>query len=840
MDPAPATKSADSHSASRVAWLLPLFIGSGTAALIYEIVWFQSLQLIVGASAISLGVLLSTFMGGMCAGSLLLPKLAPFSWHPLRVYAALELGIASAALLLLYWLPTVGDFYVERFTNSTNAGGQANVFLRAGVAGLCLLPPTILMGATLPAIARWFQSTPTGVASTSLFYSANIFGAVFGCLLASFYLLRVYDMEFATHVAVGLNISVAVIALLASWSLAYSPSPTRRDPSAQRYPSSFVPFLAIGLSGFAALGAEVLWTRELSLLLGATVYTFSLILAVFLIALGLGSSLGAAWSRRTANPSLAFAACQLAAAAGVLWAAWMTASSLPYWPIDVSLSINPWLTFQLDVVRVAWAVFPAALCWGASFPLALAAAANGQDTSTMVGSAYASNTLGAILGAIACSWWAIPIFGVQYTHQLLIAGLLFSAFMLTLRPANRRPAEEGQAASTALEYSQASVRLPFHNNSLVARSCLGLLLLLIGFAASRIPSPPAGLTAYGRYWATWLQSPPEFLYSADGLSASIAVSEFSDGQRNFHVSGKVVASSEAQDMRLQRLLGHLPALLCDDPKSVLIVGCGAGVTAGCFVTYPSIERIVICEIEAQIPKAAGEYFSEYNHAVMDDPRVEIVFDDARHFMLTTDETFDIITSDPIHPWVKGAAALYSLQYFELSRKHLNSGGIVTQWVPLYESSLEAVRGEVATFFEVFPKATIWTNDSEEGGYDLIMLGQDHNATFNLQLIDDKLGSQPYSDVRDSLLEAGFEDALSLARTFGGDRDSLQNWYSGATLNTDKNLHLQYSAGWALNNYLETQIRDSLQPYMAYPAELFQGSETQLAAIKLWFTTQAAN
>ncbi len=171
------------------------------------------------------------------------------------------------------------------------------------------------------------------------------------------------------------------------------------------------------------------------------------------------------------------------------------------------------------------------------------------------------------------------------------------------------------------------------------------------------------------------------------MNSSIAYSKWEDQTTYFHVTGKVEASTEPQDMSLQRMLGHLPAILSANPKSILVVGCGAGVTAGSFVVHPEVEHITICEIEPRIPPATAIYFANANvHNVMKDPRTRIVFDDARHFVLTANEKFDIITSDPIHPWVKGMASLYTTEYFELCKKHLNPGGIVTQWVPLYESS----------------------------------------------------------------------------------------------------------------------------------------------------------
>ena len=205
---------------------------------------------------------------------------------------------------------------------------------------------------------------------------------------------------------------------------------------------------------------------------------------------------------------------------------------------------------------------------------------------------------------------------------------------------------------------------------------------------------------------------PKMLYIGEGMNASVAVSEDQDGIRYFHVSGKTEAATYPIDMRLQRMLGHLSALLNPKPRSVLVVGFGAGVTAGTFVTYPEIKRIVICEIEPLIPQMVSGYFSEENYNVVKDPRVEIVYDDARRFILTSKEKFDIITSDPIHPWVKGAATLYTREYFELVKRHLKPGGVVTQWVPLYESTIEVVKSEMATFFAVFPDGIVWINDRE--------------------------------------------------------------------------------------------------------------------------------
>src|SRR5258706_11177726 len=161
--------------------------------------------------------------------------------------------------------------------------------------------------------------------------------------------------------------------------------------------------------------------------------------------------------------------------------------------------------------------------------------------------------------------------------------------------------------------------------------------------------------------------------------------------------------------------GQIPAMVHYNKRSVLIVGCGAGVTAGSFVTHPGIEKIVICEIEPLIPQFVAPYFAKENYNVVKNPRVKVVYDDARHYILTTKEKFDIITSDPIHPWVKGAATLYTKEYFELCKLRLNPGGMITQWVPLYESNPDVVKSELATLFSVFPEATVWGNPAAGQG-----------------------------------------------------------------------------------------------------------------------------
>jgi len=798
-------------------WILLLFVGSGCSALIYEVVWFQLLELVVGATAVSLGVLLAAFMGGLCAGSILYSRLVPSDRHPLRAYASLELGIGALGLLILFGLPVLGNLYVANASH-----GFASMLLRALLAMICLLPPTVLMGATLPAVARLVESTPAGVSWVGFFYGGNIAGAVIGSLVAGFYLLRVYDMATASYVAAAMNAAVAGIAWVLSTRV---PVPTTEAPPAARAVKARATdaratdtrganlqgsraanllhtsvYIAIGLSGLAALGAEVIWTRILSLLFGGTVYTFSIIAAAFLCGLGIGSAKGARLTRYSERPGMLLAGFQLGAVVAVAWGAALMNRAYPYWPIDPALAPGPWFNFQIDLVRAFIAIVPAAYCWGASFPIALAAAgARPSDPARLVGTVYAANTVGAVIGALLFSVLIIPAFGTQDAQRLLIWVALAASAVMLLSP----PATDARTPAVRR----------------IGMSLAGLLIA--GTAAASVAPVPPDLIAYGRQIATFKGA--SYLYEGEGLNSSIAVSESEGGIRNFHVSGKVEASTEVHDMRLQRMLGHISALMHPNPQSVLVVGFGAGVTAGSFVLHPGIKRIVICEIEPLIPRMVAPYFTKENNDVVHDPRVEIVYDDARHYILTTNEKFDIITSDPIHPWVKGAASLYTQEYFELVKSHLNPGGIVTQWVPLYQSTEDVIKSEVATFFNVFPYGTIWSNQyATGGGYDVVMLAKPGPLQIDPAALDARLNRPDHAPIKDALVQVELAGVDGLMATYAGQARDLRPWLTDAQINTDRNLRLEYLAGLA-NNVYDAQIYQNMLMFRRFPEEMFAAS-----------------
>jgi spermidine synthase len=344
---------------------------------------------------------------------------------------------------------------------------------------------------------------------------------------------------------------------------------------------------------------------------------------------------------------------------------------------------------------------------------------------------------------------------------------------------------------------------------------------------------------------------------------SVAVSKSTTGWRYFHGAGKVQASSNPQDMRLQRMLGHLSVLTRPNPrevKDVLVVACGAGVTAGSFIPYPDIENITICDIEPLVPQKVTPMFGKENYHIVDGiaeenphtvqgKEVKVVYDDGRHYVRTLpeDQKFDIITSDPIDPWVKGCAALNTVEYYEMCKEHLNPGGVMTLWMPLYESDHETVQSLISTFFKVFPNGMFFSNDLGGVGYDAVLLGYAEPTEIDLDRVQEILGSPDFAQVKNSLEEVGFgadtaslrletnlwkDPAIALMSTYAGRATDLGGWMAGAQINTDRNMRLQYLAGMAVNLNMRKEILDRILEYYQFPGDVFSGSPENIRKLKV--------
>jgi Predicted spermidine synthase with an N-terminal membrane domain len=630
-------------------------------------------------------------------------------------------------------------------------------------------------------------------------------------------------MHTATFVAVALNAAVATCAFaLARVRPKAAPTEASGDSESDairgpRAPAWII-YLTIGLSGASALGAEVIWTRLFGLLLGGTTYTFSIILAVFLIGIGLGSGVGSFVARRTHNPRRALGLAQLVLIAAIAWTSWNITRSLPYWPVNPRLASSPWFQFQIDFVRCLWAILPAACLWGASFPLALAAVASeGSDGGVVVGRVYAANTVGAIVGALGTSLVLVATIGTQNGERVLIAVSAVAA-ALTLLP--------------ALAFDGAAPRFSARDASWTLAIALGAMIL-----GRNVAAVPPLLVGHGRFSAAEQKTQETFLYVGEGMNSSPAVSRDVNGTLSYYNAGKIQASSLPQDMRLQRMLGHFTTLIPERPRDVLVIACGAGVTAGAASIDPRVERLTIAEIEPLVPSVVAPYFGDYNHNVVRNPKVHVEVDDARHFLTTTKQKFDAITSDPFDPWVKGAANLYTREFWDLSRRHLNPGGAVTVFVQLYDSGMAAVKSEVATFFEAFPNGTVWGNTIQGQGYDVVLLGQAEPTHIDVGAMEGLLQMPEFAPVARSLREIGFDSAVSLLSTYGGRGAELAPWLKDAEINRDDNLRLQFLAGFGMNVDQRAEIYRGMLAFRRYPDDLFVGSPANLDGLRMALIAQ---
>ena len=777
--------------------LLILFGLSGMAALIYEITWYQMLQLAIGAITISLAVLLASFMGGLSLGAALLARLNTKT-HPLMLYAVIEVGIAVCGLAVLFLLPLLDGVYFAAV-----AAGMPSLLMRGLLAGLCLLPPTMLMGASLPAIVR-FAGKGEGVWAG--LYAANTLGAMAGALIAAFLLLRQFDVAVASYAAIAINLAVAA----ASYALAKSQPmadavPETAAPVQKTSTQSHWPVYAVtALSGLTALGAEVVWTRFLGMLFAGTVYAFATILAVFLFGMALGSFVAAPIMKRT-QPVVALGLCQLLLAGAIAWAAYCMAVLLPEYPLYWVR--DGWSVAGGDLLYAAAALLPATLLWGASFPFAMAAVKGDADPdfdpAGPVARIYVANTLGGIAGALLVSLVLVVAIGSQNTQRVMLALTALGGLGLLISQLKTPVWLAGTAAAAAVA----------------------------AFLVWTVPPLPPSVVAYGPN-AAMFERELQSLAMVEGINSTVAINtRNADGIIEISVSGHVEASNQINDMRLQRMVGHLPALLHPNPVKILGIGFGAGVSAGTFTRYPSVKSITVVEIEPVIPPTSNKFFGPYDNHVYEDPRTRIVYDDARHYMMTTNEMYDIIAQDPLDVWVKGTASIYTKEFFQKARDHLNPGGYFTLYVPLYQADDAVIKSELETFFQVFPNGTIWGNTQGGGlGYDMVAMGQKEPLKIDMTQIQQRLNRPDFKPVRQSLEEIGFHSAHFLYGTFSGQHSDLAGWLKGAQVNSDRNLKLMYLAGWAYNADLANPIYEEIMAVRKKPTNIFSGAPGDLSGL----------
>lgn len=802
---------------------------SGAAALLYQVVWLRSLSLLFGASYLAVAVVLATFMSGLAIGGCVVGRRADTTRRPLRLFGLLQFGMAASALLFA----GVTQSYPAVYHALAQGRGETTVsitIVRVVLSAIALLVPGALIGGTLPVLSRFLSRQPDDLRGhLPGLYGFNTFGAMTGALASGFWLLPLSLMT-TVGVAVAMNVVVGGVSVLLQRKVDDAPAAGAPDADAcvsLEDGADVLPLRlalwGIGVGGFCAAGYQTLWTRVLAMTAGASAYADTLILVAFLGSVALGSAGYGLLARafrvrdRGANRLVAwFGITQVVIGASALVATIFLADVAPN-VVRLQRAFNGdgaatfparmWASLTLACLYMA---IPASFI-GAAFPIAGEAISRYRKAvGRGVGEAFAANTIGALLGAVVASLLMVRLFGIERSLQLLVVVNVTSGLVVWTGLRGRRwvPA-------------------------VVAGAALGAIALLaVDGGAARVWDP--------RSFAVFRSNQPEVfrtpdtvrdaventdvLYYAEGVESIVSVIKVKGGEQALVANGRVAASSDLPAQQIGLTLGHLPMMLHRDPKQVLVVGLGSGMTAGAALVHPSTERLTVVESEPKVVEAARK-FDGYNHHLLDDPKVHVVAGGARGFLSTTTQTFDVITVYPGHPWFRSAGNLYSSDYFGDAARHLAPGGVMAQWLPVYELAPADTASVVRTFQQRFPHTLLWLTHA-----DAVMMGSSAPLTIDEAELERRLA---FPAVSVDMAKIGMGSATDLLSYFVMGTEGMRRLAQSGVVITDTRPSLEFSAPLSVakpslmadNVSAIAAHRESLLPYLE-PAPGPAGLEAQ--------------
>lgn len=744
--------------------VLLLFLLSGASGLVYQIIWTKELTLIMGVTVYAVSTVLASFMAGLALGSYLFGRLVDKSSRPLLIYALLEGGIGLYALLIPLLFSGVTWVYVQ-LHGTVGFNLPFLVGLRFVLCFIVLLIPTTLMGGTLPVLSKFFVERERSIGlGVGMLYAVNTTGAVAGCFLTGFFLIPLIGISRTTVVAVAVNLLVALMGLViyrvsrpAEPAAKPEPSGNSVDPDKARYPPRITRtvFWVIGLSGFASLGYEVLWTRILVYFLGPSTYAFTAMLTTFLVGIALGSWVIARFTDRVGNPVLLFGVIEvgigLSALAAILYIDKM-------FLLSGYVKSSTWVGFMASRFFLAFLfMFLPTLFMGASFPLAARIYSRGLDTlGRRVGDVYSINTLLAIFGSAATGFILIPLLGLQRSMVVLVCmNLCLGAVLFIASPKVRGKFKTALVALVMILLFGALTRF---ENVEVIRSC--------------------GLTRGGADDQEY-----EILYCKEGVDASLAVIKGKrTGVRQLNINGTSTAYADLGDMQVHRLLAHIPMALHPDPKEVLIIGFGFGSTAYGTLQY-DVDRVDCAEL-VDDERETADFFSEQNHGILKtEDRFRFYAEDGRNFVFTTRNRYDVLSLNAIHPSL--GPTLYTHDFFKICREKLKPGALACIWLPTTMLATEEYRILFRSFQDVFPYSTFWYNNPGN----TILLGSVEDFRIDFDRFRRNL-ERP--GVRTDLEEVNLADPFTFLQLLVWLPDQVAAYVEGAKLNTDDRPWIEFT------------------------------------------------
>lgn len=756
------------QDATRARAALFLFFLSGAVGLIYQVVWVRLFIHVFGATVLAVSTVLAAFMGGLALGGLWGGRIVGRVKNPLRMYGLLELGLVLYAGFVPLILHALDPAY-EALYPSLSGSFWALSGVRFAASLLVLLPPTFLMGATLPALTahaeRLRLRTRQRVAHL---YAINTFGAVIGTAGASFVLLPTFGLSRTLLFGVGLNLVVAAAALLLARGQTTTPPRDTDDDTDPRdgrtLPRPFI-LVTAGVLGFSALAFEILWTRTLALALGTTTYAFAIVLTVFLFGIAGGSAFAGRLLRGPLDRAQAFFIASPAAIGLFALVVLPLFDRLPALFVKLStIGGGTWL--EGLAVRFFLAGLPMLVptfLSGAAFPLAVGIDRRSAGTSRSVGDVYASNTLGAILGSWAAGFILIPMIGLR-------AGILFAAALqitatcvLLLRGGGR--ARLGALALAALTVAVVLLS-PEWNHSALTRG---------GFAIA------IDMRRYGQ--TELAEDKRELVFLEEGITSTITVRKWGE-DLTMQMNG-VTEASNTGDLATQVFVGGIGGILHENPKDALVIGLGSGITAAATIRHPGIESVECVEISEAVVHAA-RWFDDSNGHLLDDPRFHMIVGDGRNHLRLSGRQYDVIVSQPSNVWNSGIGSLMCSEFFAMASNQLRDGGILVSWIQGYSLSSDALRSVLAAARESFPTVSLWM-----GGWgDLVIIAGDQDFAVDVARLLEK-GRDPA--IGKMLSEMDAPDVLALLSKNLIAADSMDRFVGDFPPNTDDNLYLEFQA-----------------------------------------------
>jgi spermidine synthase len=781
-------------------FLVSCFTFSGISGLLYEVVWTRKLSLILGSTAIAVSICLAAYLGGMALGSSLLGRRCDRWRYPAAAYGAMELGIGLYGLVSLALLSLLDPLQAQILGRIPYP--YAGLLEFAAVA-ILLLPPTFLMGGTLPTLLRASAASraETIGAEVGRLYSANTLGGVAGAAIAGFGLLPAFGLRTSVWIAAAINLLLSVLVI---WRLRSEVAPLAAPQAEGSVPQALerapaVPAVVMFVSGFCALLYEVIWTRSLEPILGSSTWSFTIMLTMFLAGLAAGVAIAGRILRRSPpifSAGILLATVQFLAGMSVVGGLFLL-NVLPGWFFKIYQGVGgrPALFFLGQAALCGAMFFVPAMFLGSAFPFAVTAASRGSGATPagLVGRLYAFNTLGNIAGSFL-ALLLIPWIGLRGSFMLgaclnMAMAVLGTAFASEFTAVKRFTI----AAVTAVAAFAVVWTTPPWNFASMVNG--------IYYVAPAVAE--YGFDVYQRRLAEL-----QVLYYREGYGATVAVSA-RDERRQIMIDGRSEAGTTSAT---QVALGHVPFALNREFHRAFVIGFGSGGTAGCVGTHP-IDSVDVADLEPAVIQAAP-FFRDLNHDVISNPKVHTHAADGRSLLAASPEkSYDLILSQPSLPWAPGAAKVFTRDFYEIARRRLQPGGVYGQWFQLYNLDESGIQSMMRTFASVFPEALVMVVGRNSG--EVMMFGSDQPIRLDWQHLD-RIYDFPVAASDMARIRVPTRGALAGRILFG--TSEMARIGAGARLNTDDNGYLEFSSlssvyRDAKNEMLDMLLAQSVDPWL---------------------------